>query len=778
MPPKTRATDAARVRRDGQRAAVRIAIEGVVQGVGFRPFVVQRARALGLTGRVWNYPAGAVIEAFGRDDALREFACALCACALPGAALARVVEEPIPWESVAGFAVADSEPGTGAGIPLAPDLAVCGGCIEEVRDPGARRHRYPFTACAGCGPRFSAVLALPYDRERTTLAGFPLCDECRAEYEDPEDRRFRAEAIACPRCGPRLTALAPDGRRIADEDAALVAAAAMLRDGGLLALLGVGGAHLACDATRDDAVSALRARKRRERRPLAVMVPDLPAAEKLAILDAAERALLTSTARPIVLARLRDDAALAPSVAPGLDRIGLMLPYTPLHHLLLDDLERPLVMTSGNRSGEPMAFGIEDALGRLGDVADLFLMHDRPIPAPCDDSVAIVGGETTIWIRRARGLVPRPVELPQPVAQPTLGCGAHLHTTVCLAIGNQAFLSPHLGDLDSPEALDAFEAAIERLEQLAGTRAAVVAHDLHPGYASTRWARERGGATSVGVQHHHAHLAAVLADAGVIGPAFGLVWDGTGWGPDGCAWGGELLLGDANGSERLGTLRPLRLAGGEAAIRQPWRLALAALDDAFDGAPPLDALPLFAKLDVAQLTSVRDLFRGDGLCVTAHGAGRWFDAIGALVLAQPCASYSGEVALAWNAAARGRHGAPYPFSLDRAALPWQVDLRPMVRGVVTDLVTARPAGEISARFHETLAAAAETLLRAVGADHGPRPVALSGGCFQNGLLVERVEARLAALGLRVLRHREVPPGDGGIALGQVVVADAVVRARS
>ncbi len=782
MPSKPRAIDEAHEEanevQEPARAGVRIAIEGVVQGVGFRPSVVRRARALGLTGRAWNHPAGAVVEAFGAERALRELTCAICACALPGAALARVVEEPIPWEPIPDFAVVASEPGGGTGIPLAPDFATCNDCLDEIRDPGARRHRYPFTACASCGPRFSAVRALPYDRERTTLAGFPLCDACRAEYENPADRRFHAEAIACPRCGPQLSALAPDGRRIAAGEAALVAAAARVRNGGILALLGVGGVHLACDATREEAVAALRARKRRERRPLAILVPDLAVAEKLALLDPVERAVLTSTARPILLARLRDDTVLAPSVAPGLDRIGVMLPYTPLHHLLLDDLERPLVMTSGNRSGEPMAFRVDDALGRLRDIADLFLIHDRPIPAPCDDSVAIVAGDTPVWIRRARGHTPRSVELPQPVARPTLGCGAHLHTTVCLAIGNQAFLSPHLGDLDSPEALEAFESAIERLEQLTGMRAEVVAHDLHPGYASTRWARERVGVTTVGVQHHHSHLAAVLADAGFAGSAFGLLWDGTGWGSDGSAWGGELLLGDAIGCERLGTLRPLALAGGEAAIRQPWRLALAALDDAFDGAPPLDSLPLFAKLDVAQLTSVRRLLRGEGICVAAHGAGRWFDAVGSLVLALPCASYSGEIALAWNAAARGRTGVPYPFSLDRTAAPWQVDLRPMVRAVVADLLAERPAGEISGRFHETLAAVAETLLRAVAADREQRPVALSGGCFQNGLLVDRVTARLGALGLRVLRHREVPPGDGGIALGQVVVADAIARARS
>jgi hydrogenase maturation protein HypF len=700
----------------------------------------------------------------------------LCSCSLRGSTLSRVVEEPIPWRPVSGFTVADSEQGAGGGIPLAPDLALCEACLDEIRDPTARRFRYPFTACASCGPRFSTALALPYDRERTTLAGFPPCDACRREYEDPADRRFRAEAIACSRCGPSLVALSPAGEPIARRDAALAVANAELRTGGVVAVLGIGGFHLACDATREEPVCRLRVRKRRERRPLAVMVPDLAAAEKLARLDPAERALLTSPARPIVLARLRPDAAVAPSLTLGLDRIGLMLPYTPLHRLLLDDVKRPLVMTSGNRSGEPIAFRIEEGRERLADVADLFLVHDRPIPAPCDDSVAIVSGGAPIWIRRSRGVAPQPIELAEPVAQPTLGCGAHLHATVCLAMGRQAFLSPHIGDLDSPEAWDAFEEAVARLEHLLGTKAALLAHDLHPGYASTRWARERRGAAVVAVQHHHAHLAATLADAGVLGSCFGLVWDGTGLGLDGAAWGGELLLGDATGCRRLATLRPLRLAGGEAAIREPWRLALAALDDAFDGEPPLDALPLFAHPSVPDPTAVRQLLQRDASCVMAHGTGRWFDAIGALVLAQPRAGYSGDVALSWNAAARGRHSHPYPFALDRAGSPWQIDLRPMVRRVVDDLLAGRPAAEISGSFHETLATVAEALLIAARAEYGPRPVALSGGCFQNALLVERVEARMHALGLRVLRPRSIPPGDGGIALGQVVIADARRRA--
>jgi len=764
------------------RRALRIAVSGVVQGVGFRPWLVREARALGLGGRVWNDAQGAVVEAAGAPAALRELVRRIERCPLPGAAVAGLRASACDARADLDFTVAPSPPraaGPGA-IPLAPDLAACADCVAEVRDPRDRRHRHPFAACARCGPRYAVAAALPYDRERTTLAAFPPCADCRDEYEDPGDRRFHAQALACPRCGPQLAALGPDGAERARGEAALAAAVAALRAGAVVAVLGVGGFHLACDATRADAVAALRARKRRERRPFAVLVADLAAAGKLAHLGSAEHALLASPAAPIVLAVRRADAPLAPGVAPGLDRVGLLLPYTPLHLLLVEGAGAPLVLTSGNRSGEPIAHRSEDALARLGGVADLFLVHDRAVAAPCDDSVALVAGGAPIWIRRSRGRVPRALRLARPVERPTLGCGAQLHATVCLAIGDQAFLSAHVGDLDSPEALAAFEAAVARLEALAGVRAERFAHDLHPGYASTRWALERAGAAgaeAIGVQHHHAHLAAALADAGVAGPAFGLAWDGTGWGPDGSAWGGELLLGDAGGCERLATLRPLRLAGGEAAIREPWRLALAALEDAFDGEPPLAALPLFAALDPGRVAAVRGLLRSGAACPVAHGAGRWFDALGALVLAQPRASYAGELALAWNAAAGGRSGAPYPFALDLDAAPWQVDLRPLVRAAAADLAAGRPAAGIAGRFHETLAAAAAALLRAARDARGPAPVALTGGCFQNPLLVERTAERAGALGLAVVRHREVPPGDGGIALGQVVVADAAARAR-
>lgn len=771
--------------RDALRApgGLRLELGGVVQGVGFRPWVTRLARRLGVTGRVWNEAAGVVVEAFGAPPALDALRARIAACDLPGAQVHRCRERPLAGPAPAApFAIAESAvPGAGRApgggrIPLAPDLATCPDCFAETADPAARRHRYPFAACAACGPRLSAATGLPYDRARTTLAPFPPCAACEAEYRDPADRRFHAEAIACPACGPRLEALDAGGAPCAAGEGALALAIDALRRGAIVSVQGVGGFHLACDATRAASVARLRLRKRRERRPFAVLVRDLAAAEALAVLDDAERALLASPARPIVLVRPRPGGRkLAPEVAPGLDRIGLLLAYTPLHPLLLDGVGAPLVMTSGNRSGEPIAHRREEAAARLGEIADLHLVHDRAIAAPCDDSVALVAAGAAIWIRRSRGCVPRPVRLRRPVARPVLGCGAQMHVSVCLAVGDEAFASPHVGDLDSPEALDAFEAAVARLEQLAGVRAEVVAHDLHPRYASTLWAARRGTETRA-VQHHHAHLAALLAERGEPGPALGLVWDGTGWGPDGSAWGGELLLGDARGFERLATLRPIALAGGERAIREPWRLALAVLEDAFDGEPPLDRLPLFAQLPPERVAAVRDLLRRGASCVAAHGAGRWFDAFGALCLGAPYASYAGEPALRWNAAAGGAWGPALPYAIvRREPRPWQVDLRPAVRAAVAALLAGCPPADLSARFHETLADAAAALVAAAAEavpDSRTLPVALSGGCFQNPLLTARVGARLAAAGRRVLRHREVPPGDGGIALGQVAVADA------
>jgi hydrogenase maturation protein HypF len=759
---------------------VRLRVEGTVQGVGFRPWVAAVARELGLAGRVWNDGRGVAVDAFGAEAALEALAARLARPELPGASVERVARAAAVPDSAGaprGFEIAPSAPAAGRGgarIALAPDLATCVDCLAELRDPEGRRRRYPFTSCARCGPRFTLALALPWDRARTTMAGFVLCADCRREHADPQDRRHHAESLACPACGPRLVALAPDGAPRAEGEAALALALEVLRAGGIVALQGLGGFHLACDARSEAAVTALRARKRRERKPLAVMVPDPAAAERLAMLDARERALLAAPERPIAVVRARPGSNLAPSLAPGLPTLGLLLPYTPLHHLLLDDFAGPLVMTSGNRSGEPIAHRTEDALARLAAVADLLLAHDRPIAVGCDDSVAAVVGGAPLVLRRSRGFAPRAVRLAKPMARPVLGVGGHLASAPCLAFGDEAVLGAHVGDLDSPEGLVAFERAVEHLIALAGVRPEAIAHDPHPHYASTRWAREHAGVELVAVQHHHAHLAALLAERGERGPALALAWDGTGLGTDGAAWGGELLVGDAASVERLATFRPLALAGGEQAIRQPWRAALALVEDAFDGAPPLERIPLFARLPAERVAAVRDLLRRGVACTPAHGVGRVFDGIGALVLGRAEATYSGDVALAWNGVADASPAEPYPFALDTRERPWQVDLRPLVREVVADLLAGERAARISARFHAALAAAGAALVEAAEALHPGLPVALTGGCMQNALLVDGLLARLA--GRRVLRHARVPAGDGGLALGQVAVADARLRA--
>ncbi|HYQ81410.1 MAG TPA: carbamoyltransferase HypF, partial [Anaeromyxobacteraceae bacterium] len=683
--------------------------------------------------------------------------------------------DPIAPEPVADFAIVASEAADERRVSIPPDLATCPACLAEVRDPSDRRHRYPFTNCTDCGPRFTIARDVPYDRAATTMAPFRMCPDCRREYQDPGDRRFHAEPVACPACGPRLSLRAPSGEPVPAEDP-LAAAAAALREGRVVAVKGLGGFHLACDATSPEAVRRLRQRKRREEKPLAVMALDAAEAERLGVLSDAERRLLLSVERPIVLVRRREEAGLAPEVAPGSPLLGLFLPYTPLHHLLLEAAGRPLVMTSGNLSEEPIAFRDQEALQRLGGIADLFLLHQREIETRADDSVARVVAGGPVLLRRSRGYVPRPVALRRRLARPVLACGAHLKNTFCLAAGAQATLGPHIGDLENLETYDSLAQAVERMERFLRLRPEVVACDLHPLYLSTRYARERAASLSaplVPVQHHHAHLCAAMAEHGLEGPVLGLAWDGTGWGPDGAAWGGELLLADARGFERLATLRPIPLAGGEVAIREPWRVALAALDEAFDGDPPLSRLPLFRSVAAGRVALVRQMIRSGLNAPPAHGAGRLFDAAGALALSRGLSRYEGQVAVALDSAADPAERGRYPFALDQAADPWQLDWRPLLKSMVEDLLAGTSPARAAARFHESLAAAAGELVRAAAARHGALPVVLSGGCFQNARLAEGVLGALG--GFEVYLHQRVPPGDGGLALGQALVADAVAR---
>jgi hydrogenase maturation protein HypF len=757
----------------------RIEVRGTVQGVGFRPWIYRLAREEGIAGRVRNDALGVTIEAFGGVQALGEFVRRIRTEAPAAAAVHEARVESIPLEPVAGFEITSSRDGPGRRVSIPPDLATCPECLREVRDPSDRRHRYPFTNCTQCGPRYTIGRDVPYDRARTTMAGFSMCPRCSGEYWDPGNRRFHAQPNACPDCGPRLRLGDAAGWTLAPDPGpggVVGFAARRLREGAIVAVKGLGGFHLACDATNPAAVCLLRERKRRDEKPFAVMVGDLAEAERWAVLEPEERRLLESVERPIVLVRRRDGKGLADEVAPGNPLVGLLLAYTPLHHLLLTEVGRPLVMTSGNLSEEPMAAEDEEARERLNGIADLFLSHDRPIENRCDDSVARVIAKRPTVLRRARGYVPRAIQLSRPVRRPVLACGAHLKNTFCLAAGEEAWLGPHVGDLDNLEACRHFEEQVERLQRFLGIRPEVVAHDLHPDYFSTGYAERRPEPVKVGVQHHHAHVASAMAEHGLEGPVLGLAWDGTGLGPDGTAWGGELLLATFEGSQRLATLRPLRLAGGDEAIRQVWRIALAALDDAFDGAPPLERLALFREVPPREVAVVRQMLTTGLRAPRAHGAGRYFDALGALGLGRPRSTYEGQVALEWNLVAEQEGEArAYSHAIAREAEVSEIDLRATVREAVADLIAGVRASIVSARFHNTLAEAAVGVVAEAAERHGRLPVVLTGGCFQNARLAADVLRRLEGTH-RVERHREVPPGDGGLALGQALVADAAERA--
>jgi hydrogenase maturation protein HypF len=709
----------------------RLRVTGVVQGVGFRPFVHALARRRGLGGFVLNDGQGVVVEAEGAAEALDAFAVALREEAPPLAQVESVTVQRVPSRGDGDFEIVASAP-TGRSALIPPDVATCDDCLRELFDPADRRHRYPFVNCTQCGPRFTIVVRVPYDRPNTTMAAFPMCEDCRREYEDPLDRRFHAEATCCPACGPSLSS-------------PLDEAVEALRDGKVVAVKGLGGYHLACDAAREEAVALLRARKHREEKPFALMASR---PEELVSGTEDEWRLLGSRERPIVLMRRRRDAPLAASVAPGNPWLGVMLPYTPLHHLLLADFGGPLVMTSGNRSDEPIAFQDEEARERLGGIADAFLVHDRPIHRRCEDSVV----RRAFPVRRSRGYVPGALPLPVRAPRPIAAAGAELKSTFCVVRDDQAFVSPHLGDLDTELAYRAFATDLELYLEMLAVTPGVIAYDLHPEYLATKWALEQD-AELIGVQHHHAHAAACLAEHGEIGPALAVVFDGTGYGTDGTLWGGEVLRCDLSQFERLSHLEPLPLPGGEAAIREPWRMAAVYLERA--GRP----------VPFARWSRVRP-----SLGINAplsSGMGRLFDAVAALLGVCERSTYEGQAAIELEQLAGETDAEPYACGVERGVLVG-ADL---VRLAYDELAAGRPTHEIAAAFHEGVAAAAAA---ACAAAAEPSTVVLSGGSFQNLRLLASTSRRLEELGFRVLAHARVPPNDGGISYGQAAVAAAQV----
>lgn len=752
----------------------RIELRGTVQGVGMRPWIYRVAHDHHVTGRVWNQTGGVTVDAFGNREALDGFVHALAADRPPASVVESFSSTPIPAEDTSDFAIVSSTPGSERRVSIPPDLATCPDCVNEIFDPADRRYRYPFTNCTNCGPRFTIATDVPYDRPATTMAPFGMCPACQAEYDDPLNRRFHAQPNACPVCGPRLTAVRPTGEPIDTPDAVRFAANA-IRDGLIAAVKGIGGFHLACDATSWSAVARLRLRKRRDEKPLAVMVRDIAATQQLADVSPDAREMLESVERPIVLVPRRHGAPIADEVAPRNPLLGLMLPYTPLHHLLLADAGVPLVMTSANLSEEPIAYRNDEAIARLHDIADIVLVHDREIMTRCDDSVGTIIAGAPVLFRRSRGFVPRAIALRHPIDVPVLACGALLKNTFCIAHGDQAWFGPHIGDLENADTYAAYEDAIDRMERFLGIRGDVIAHDLHPDYLSTRYAQERSKG-AIAVQHHHAHVASAMAEHGLDGPVIGVAFDGTGFGTDGTAWGGEILVADAHEYLRAATFRPLALAGGDAAIRQPWRVALALLIDAFGDAAPVDALRLFREVPAPDVAAVRQMLTAQLNAPLARGVGRYFDAFGALTLARPKARFEGQVAFELNMAAAPGEGGWYEHAIDRSGPRPEIDLRPTVHGVVADLLDGVTPAVVSARFHNTLAAATVAAVVEAARDvHARRPsVVLTGGCFQNARLAESVSTTLAAK-FDVYLHHHVPPGDGGIALGQTVVAAAASR---
>lgn len=759
------------MREDGRR----VEVSGIVQGVGFRPWVYRVANHCGVAGQVSNAAGGVIIDVFGDTEQIEQFVHDLGHDAPPASRIESLTTRPLPFLDLPAFTIAPSVEGATRRVSIPPDLATCPDCFVEMLDQKNRRHRYPFTNCTNCGPRYSIVRDVPYDRANTTMDRFPLCPDCALEYQSPADRRFHAEPNACPACGPRLSARSVDGAVLRVPDP-LAFAVRALKAQMIVAMKGIGGFHLVCDATSELAVKRLRERKRRPSKPFAVMVKDLAVAAELAQLNECERALLMSVERPIVLVRRRIDGQLASGVAPGNDLVGLMLPYSPLHHLLLRDIDKPLVMTSGNRCEEPMAHDLQDALRSLGDIADAFLTHDRDIETRVDDSVARVIAGKPVLFRRSRGYVPRTMALLRPVARPILACGSHLKNAFCLVSGNRAFIGPHIGDLDGIETIRDYEASIDRAKALLGWTPEVIAHDLHPNYYTTRYALSQKGVTTIGVQHHHAHVASVMAEHHLEGQVLGVAWDGTGYGTDGAAWGGEFLLTTAARFTRLATFRPLRLAGGDLAVHEVWRIGLAALVDAFeDGNATAQNIPVFRDIPPARLAVVRQMLTSGVNTPAAHGVGRWFDAFSALFLGRAESNYEGEAALAWNNVADPEERGHYPFRIDQSTSPWQIDPRLMVRAAVGDFQKGLPPATISGRFHNTLARVVSAVVEA----HGDKSLAvvLAGGCFQSSLLTEKI-IELLGSERRVFFNQQVPPGDGGIALGQALVADAIVRERA
>jgi hydrogenase maturation protein HypF len=758
----------------------KILVRGIVQGVGFRPYVYTLARRGGLRGRVLNNETGVVIDLEGDNDAIDRFVTELEKIPPALSSIESVLREDNldarrPFDD---FVIEASTANGHARLSIAPDTAVCDECVAELSDPDDRRYRYPFINCTNCGPRFTIIESVPYDRDRTTMREFEMCTACRTEYEDPLDRRFHAEPVACDECGPRLRLTDSGG---ADDNAGdIIRRAIELYDRGkIVAVKGLGGYHLSCDAANAAAVRNLRTRKFREDKPFAMMARSIGVIERYCEVSAAESDLLTSRERPIVLLAKKESVSLPAEIAPGVSTFGFMLPYTPLHHLLLNGRDEPLVMTSGNMSDEPIAYKDADAAERLNPIADYFLTNDRRINIRTDDSIvrtpksAIRNPRSAIVLRRSRGYAPVPVTTSVRFDRQILACGAELKNTFCIARDNSAFLSHHIGDLENLETLLSFTEGIEHFRDLFDLEPDVIAYDLHPEYLSTKYARAHEGfETKIGIQHHHAHIASCLADNDADGEVIGVAMDGLGFGTDGKLWGGEFFVADFLNTERVGHLDYVPMPGGAKAVTEPWRMAAVYLQRTFgDAFVDLD-LPFNRDLDRAGWKTLRSMIERRTNCPETSSMGRLFDAVSALLGLRSSVNYEGQAAIALEHAACGRLGDGYAFDVD---VDGTIRTGPVIRKLVEDLLNGEQVQTISARFHLAVADLIATIAVDVRDTRNLDRVALSGGVFQNMLLLQAASTRLAEAGFTVLTHSRVPTNDGGISLGQAVVANAQIR---
>lgn len=742
----------------------KIVVNGIVQGVGFRPFVYNLANRYGLAGLVANTSAGVNIEVEGPAPELSCFEKSLQEELPVQAIIIDCRSENVPPVGARDFVIDLSEVSGRASTLVAPDLALCHDCLAELFDSTDRRYQYPFINCTNCGPRHSIVTGIPYDRAATAMRHFEMCTACCREYQDPSNRRFHAQPNACPVCGPQISLCDSGGGVVATGHQAVIKVAGLLAEGRILAIKGLGGFHLAVDATNEDAVRLLRQRKGREEKPLAVMVADLDQARQLCLLNQTEADALVSAPAPILLARTCSDNGVAPSVAPGVSKLGLMLAYTPLHHLLLREFSGPLVMTSGNLSEEPICIDNNEAVARLAGIADYFLIHDREIYMRSDDSVVVEMAGKIRPLRRGRGYVPRPVQLATAGPQ-ILAVGGELKNTVCLLKGDQAFPSQHLGDIKNLGAYGFFQEAIVHLQKIFETKPQLVVHDLHPAYLSTRWAREEQELPVLAVQHHHAHLASCLAENLAEGPAIGIILDGSGYGSDGTIWGGEILTGDFSGFQRHGCLEPMPLPGGDAAVKAPWRTALAYLEMAYEDDSGLE-LPFLAGHDYGP---VREMLKHDLNCPLTSSCGRLFDAVEALCGGRQIIAYEGQAAVELMEAAGQELGEPYQWDILENGDIFHLGVCGLVRQVAAEVASGVTRRSISRRFHRTLVEMLVGAAERVRDVSAINTVVLSGGVFNNFLLLEGLFGLLEARDFEVLTHLQLPVGDGGLSLGQAMI---------